>query len=351
MGYTGDFFDNVTYGADDINAIRKSIATAGVLLVSGNECQVVANGSGNVKILPGEAVFEDGSRIEVDSDGVSLPLSGSGTNYVYFERDTINNTAQPKVSTTQPASNCICLAQVSGSTITDVRDSAMLKPLPTLKPYITGVEKITEDGVFVAPFAGTYKVYVIGAGEMSPANKVNPSRGGGAGGTAVGTVTLQKLQGVKVSFDGAYNPMGAPYGRVQFGEGDIKICAYNGRDSEGGGYEFGSAVTQTQGFNGGDGQAATATTGGNGGSITVPAELTPYLVAGNKAGENFGQAGTGLYHLGPRSDTSAYIHMDSSDANGYGAGGGGQDEYSSTTDKRGSGGPGLVMVLPQSILE
>lgn len=146
MGYTGDFFDNVTYGADDINQIRRTVFAPGVMPDSGDSCKVVTAGSGSVKIMPGEAVFEDGSRIEVDTSGVSLNLISGQTNYVYFQRDTIENSATPEISTTQPSgSNTVPLATVSSTgAVTDTRTFAMLRVSNVAQPeYHSGSEDIT----------------------------------------------------------------------------------------------------------------------------------------------------------------------------------------------------------------
>ena len=127
MAYTYDFMDNVTYGTDDINKIRGSIMSKGVIPETANSCKVVANGTGQIKILPGEAVFANGVRIEITAEETLSYTSGS-TNYVYFECNTTLNRCEPKVSTTAPASDRIKLATISSTgAITDTREVSNLK--------------------------------------------------------------------------------------------------------------------------------------------------------------------------------------------------------------------------------
>ena len=127
MSYTYDFMDNVTYGTDDVNKIRSTLMTKGVIPESANSCKVIANGSGSIKIQPGQAVFANGARIEITADETLSYTSGS-TNYVYFEYSSTLNKCEPKVSTTSPASDKIKLATISSTgAITDTREMSNLK--------------------------------------------------------------------------------------------------------------------------------------------------------------------------------------------------------------------------------
>ena len=127
MSYTYDFMDNVTYGTDDINKIRGSLMSKGVIPETVNSCKVVANGTGQIKILTGEAVFANGVRIEITSDETLSYTTGS-TNYVYLEYSSTLNKCEPKVSTSAPASDRIKLATISSTgAITDTREVSNLK--------------------------------------------------------------------------------------------------------------------------------------------------------------------------------------------------------------------------------
>mgnify|MGYP002795992232 CR=1 FL=1 len=127
MSYEYDFMDNVTYGTDDINKIRGSLMSKGVIPETANSCKVVANGTGQIKILTGEAVFANGVRIEITADETLSYTSGS-TNYVYLEYSSTLNKCEPKVSTSAPASDRIKLATISSTgAITDTREVSNLK--------------------------------------------------------------------------------------------------------------------------------------------------------------------------------------------------------------------------------
>lgn len=127
MAYTYDFMDNVTYGTDDVNKMRSTLMTKGVIPESATSCKVIANGSGRIKIQPGEAVFANGVRIEITSEETLSYTSGS-TNYVYFEYSSTLNKCEPKVSTSSPASDRIKLATISSTgAITDTREVSNLK--------------------------------------------------------------------------------------------------------------------------------------------------------------------------------------------------------------------------------
>ena len=115
MGHTSDFNDGTTYNTGDMNALRAGLATAGVVNEADTSMQVVDNGSGTVKVLEGQAIFSDGSRIVIDSSGVVLTVIGAGKNYVFVKRGT--NTATVEISTDEPTGDYVLLAEVTGTTI------------------------------------------------------------------------------------------------------------------------------------------------------------------------------------------------------------------------------------------
>lgn len=123
MGYTYDFKDNVTYGCDDINGIRREIMTAGVGPYA-DSCKVVAGSeSGTVKITSGSVLFNDGSRIVFDNTGETLPITQGQKQYIYVVNDDVTNTNYPVVSGTAPTTgDYVMLAEVAANgTITDRR--------------------------------------------------------------------------------------------------------------------------------------------------------------------------------------------------------------------------------------
>lgn len=121
MAYTYDFKDNVVYGADDINAIRASIMTKGVIEEASDSCMVVKSTYG-VTIKKGQALFADGCRIAVDSGGVELGFVSGKVNYVYFYNNTLMGVCEALCTTTAPKNDYVLLAEIDHEgNITDKR--------------------------------------------------------------------------------------------------------------------------------------------------------------------------------------------------------------------------------------
>ncbi|MBR6523640.1 MAG: hypothetical protein IKT39_03400 [Clostridia bacterium] len=131
MAYSFDFKDNVIYGADDINAIRKSILTKGVVEESADSCKAILS-DGVVKICKGQAIFDDGSKIEVDSDGVERQYVSGQPNYVYFLNNTLAGVCEVIVSTAFPENDYVMLAEIDElGEISDKREFTELKTADT----------------------------------------------------------------------------------------------------------------------------------------------------------------------------------------------------------------------------
>lgn len=131
MAYSYDFKDSKVYGADNINAIRASILTKGVVEETVTSCKVVAKNSG-VTIMQGQAVFGDGCRIEVDSEGVDLAITPSAENYIYFYNNTLAGVCEVKADTVAPHGDYVLLAKVDeNGIISDEREFAQLKTADT----------------------------------------------------------------------------------------------------------------------------------------------------------------------------------------------------------------------------
>ena len=127
MAYSYDFKDDVVYGADDINAIRASILTKGVIEESLTSCIVTATDDG-VKINKGQAIFEDGCRIEVDEEGAEVQVTAGVRNYVYFYNNILAGLCEVKSDVTIPSGDYILLAEVDEEgTAWDKREFAQLK--------------------------------------------------------------------------------------------------------------------------------------------------------------------------------------------------------------------------------
>ena len=139
--------DQSNYSTEDLNKITNAITDIGVSYNT-NSCRVIKDSDNEFKILYGSAFFSDGMAVDVDSDGVKLAIQ-SGKNYIYFKKDSVNNTGIPTCSTTAPASNDIPLAEYENGVLTDKRVYAKSK----IQGYGRNVtQTITTD------LNGTYKL-------------------------------------------------------------------------------------------------------------------------------------------------------------------------------------------------
>lgn len=152
MGYTYDFMDNATYGADDLNRAMSRFVTSGIAdafedNVSYNTsklCEVTQRlyapgvvpehistlkvsrvSDSEIYIAPGLAFFENGSTITVDSEGVRLSYLAGEKNYVYLKADPANNRNLPMCTTEPPTGDIVMLAQIEpDGAVTDKRTYA-----------------------------------------------------------------------------------------------------------------------------------------------------------------------------------------------------------------------------------
>lgn len=122
MSYNFDFVNNKKYGADDINAIRSLIMSAGVIKAGDNDC-MVSVADGNIEISPGQAIFSDGCRIEVDEKEV-IPYE-SDISCVYFDRNYAGEPC-PGTGASFP-DGCIPLAELNGTEVSDARSFSSLR--------------------------------------------------------------------------------------------------------------------------------------------------------------------------------------------------------------------------------
>jgi len=163
MAYSYDFKDNVVYGADDINAIRASILTKGVVEESQSSCKVTATDTG-VKINKGQAIFEDGCKIEVDDEGAYVGITSGEKNYVYFYNNILAGLCEVKSDVTIPSGDYILLAEVDeDGNIWDKREFAQLKTADAER--------------YAASFSGTFTMHddmeiggIIGEIELPKSN-------------------------------------------------------------------------------------------------------------------------------------------------------------------------------------
>lgn len=154
MAYTGGFYDNATYGADDVNGIIKKMSTQGISVefedilndgvsytpsdlndlfeaivsdgVTKDSCKVVMSGR-NAKVMAGTIIFSNGSFLTVDNEGVTLPVTAGVKNYVYAYADMSLNNSYIKCETAAPTGDYVMLAEVENGTVTDKRKFAASK--------------------------------------------------------------------------------------------------------------------------------------------------------------------------------------------------------------------------------
>lgn len=127
-----DFSDNTPYGVDDLNNISRTLVTKGV--VSG--CSVSCDDE-SVNISSGEAYFDDGSKIIIDNDGISIKRP-NGEFYVWLKKDMATGYAGAGTGEEVPQ-GAVRLAKVSDSgTVSLMQDLALMKKASLLpNHYIT----------------------------------------------------------------------------------------------------------------------------------------------------------------------------------------------------------------------
>ncbi len=173
MAYSFDFKDNILYGAEDINAVRSSLMTKGVVGETNDSLKVLKEQEGSIIISEGQAIFEEGCRLAVDSDKVILEYLTGVKNYVYLYNDKLASVCETVVSQTEPTGDYVMLAEISAEgEITDKREFTELK---------------TRDGErFIESFSG----------ELFVADNARD-------GTVIGSVTLPKINSslIDISID------------------------------------------------------------------------------------------------------------------------------------------------------
>lgn len=127
MAYSYDFKDNVVYGAEDINGIRASMLTKGVVEETLTSCKAELN-EDKVKVYEGQAVFTDGSRIKIDADGVELEYIAGSKSYVFLLNNTLAGVCEVKAGETLPDDDYILIAEIDEEgNLSDKRKFAQLK--------------------------------------------------------------------------------------------------------------------------------------------------------------------------------------------------------------------------------
>lgn len=124
MAYNVSFANGIVYGVDDINAIIRSITGNGVLWEGGNLAVSVSGGVAT--IATGTAVFASGAFIKITSPE-TITLPAGSIHFIYVEHSILENHIKPMVSSTMPSGDVVLLAQIQGSTVTDLREFSRAK--------------------------------------------------------------------------------------------------------------------------------------------------------------------------------------------------------------------------------
>ncbi len=168
MAYKCLFMDNDIYTAQDVNDAISNIIANGVSgypfggnaledlneaieeLVNdgvdyrGTSCLVV-NDNGTYKISEGVCIMKDGSQIVFDANGYALTIQSGVLQYVYLERDVLNNGINIVVSQEAGGEDTVPLAEIDATgNITDRRHFATAKISLSAEPgNISVTQRIT----------------------------------------------------------------------------------------------------------------------------------------------------------------------------------------------------------------
>ena len=135
------FSDDMLYGVDDLNAISKSLIEKGVSY--GCELSLQED---TVVIGEGVLFMPDGKRVEIDPEGVALPLVPEQTSFVWFALDDITGFVFPRCTDYAPGSAPhVMLGMVTDKgEITGYPDKAVMKHENMGKNY-TEIHSLTVD--------------------------------------------------------------------------------------------------------------------------------------------------------------------------------------------------------------
>lgn len=144
-GIADPFTDGVPYNATKINDITVPISASGVVPESVNTCKCTINTTNKtVTISQGTVFFENGTDIEIDLEGVTLPYTTGQINYVYVKSDLVANVVSPYCSVVEPTGDYVPLAEISTTgVLTDKRKYARGK-LPGYQSNANGVMVVND---------------------------------------------------------------------------------------------------------------------------------------------------------------------------------------------------------------
>lgn len=122
-----DFKDGVAYGVDQLNLIRADMVSAGIAKGVGSMCSCSNDGS-KIKIGSGKVFFENGIRLEIDADGITVPYTLGTAGTVWLEYMQALGDVALRFTQTAPSGMFVKIAEVSTSgVVTDARQYCYMK--------------------------------------------------------------------------------------------------------------------------------------------------------------------------------------------------------------------------------
>ncbi len=157
---SSEFVDDKLYYTDKLNCIRSEIVTGGV--ASGCEAALCETG---IIIGEGLCFFDNGMRMKIDSEGISLGVTSGEENFVYLYASPMLNIATAVVTTEEKTGSeyvPICKIKADGALV-DARMWCRAK-IPMLNSRFAQTEnftifKPTEDKSLLASFPLINKAY------------------------------------------------------------------------------------------------------------------------------------------------------------------------------------------------
>lgn len=154
-GIAGSFKDGTAYHVKKVNEITQAVSSAGTVYETDTTCKCTVNTTDKtVYIAPGTIFFADGSRIVIDTEGVTLSYTENAVNYIFAKTSPSENISGLYCQTTAPEGDCVNIAELSAEgVVTDKRIFARGKlagyqsnaGLPMFIDEVISLTKVTDE--------------------------------------------------------------------------------------------------------------------------------------------------------------------------------------------------------------
>lgn len=150
-----------TYGVNALNGITADLINKGIFKNTGDGCAPELVG-GSVKIKSGLAVFSNGIKARIDSNGEILPFTAGVVNYVYLLCDMATNKVEAKCEATSPTTgDYIMVAEISAAgVLTDKRQYALMKNASVLPNLYSSPLDVSFVSQFNMSWVKVHEVFV-----------------------------------------------------------------------------------------------------------------------------------------------------------------------------------------------